>query len=326
MASTDARPVPQKNVAYRVIFPILDADGDLVTGAAGLDSEISKDQGTFADCTNEATEIATSSGVYLLDLTSTEMNADTVAIIVKTSTTGAKTAPIVLYPEETGDIRVNATALNGTTLTARDIGANVLLSAGTGTGQLDFTSGVVKANVTQFNGSNATSASGRPEVNTTHVGGTLQTARDLGASVLLSSGTGTGQISLSSGAVTVGTNNDKTGYSLSQSFPTNFASLSITAAGLVATTSNVKKNAAHAGFTFVMTDNIAHTPVTGRTVTATRSIDGAAFASCANAVAEVASGVYSIDLAAADVNGDFIMLRLTAVGADDLLLQIVTQP
>ncbi|NMC35014.1 MAG: hypothetical protein GYA36_21545, partial [Veillonellaceae bacterium] len=53
------------------------------------------------------------------------------------------------------------------------------------------------------------------DVNTKQVGGTTQTARDLGASVLLSSGTGTGQISLSSGAVTVGTNNDKTGYALS---------------------------------------------------------------------------------------------------------------
>lgn len=107
MASTDALPIPQKNVAYRVTFPILDADGDLVTGATGLDSEVSKDGGTFADCTNEATEIATSSGMYFLDLTATEMNADCVAIIVKTSSVGAKTTPIVLYPSENGDIKVN---------------------------------------------------------------------------------------------------------------------------------------------------------------------------------------------------------------------------
>jgi hypothetical protein len=113
MASGDARPVPQKNVAYRVTFPIFDADGDLVTGAASLDSEVSKDGGTFADCTNEATEIATSSGMYYLDLTSTEMNADTVAVIVKTGTAGAKTTPIVLYPEEAGDIRVNVTQISG---------------------------------------------------------------------------------------------------------------------------------------------------------------------------------------------------------------------
>ncbi|HWB15995.1 MAG TPA: hypothetical protein VG538_06265 [Vicinamibacterales bacterium] len=65
----------------------------------------------------------------------------------------------------------------------------------------DESSAVVPANVTQFGGTNGTFASGRPEVNTTHVGGISQTARDIGASVLLSSGTGTGQVSLSSGKV-----------------------------------------------------------------------------------------------------------------------------
>jgi hypothetical protein len=133
VASTDAKPVPQKNVAYRVYFAILDADGDLVTGATALDSEVSKDGGTFADCTNEATEIATSSGCYYLDLTSTEMNADSVVVIVKTSSSGAKTTPIFIYPEEAGDIRVNVTAYGGTA---------------------------------------GTFSSGRPEVNTTHAAGT----------------------------------------------------------------------------------------------------------------------------------------------------------
>lgn len=118
MASSDATAIPVKNQAYRVTFPILDADGDLVTGATGLDSEVSKDAGTFADCTNEATEIATSSGMYYLDLTATEMNADTVAIIVKTSSSGAKTTPIVLYPQEAGDIKVNLTYVNGVDITA----------------------------------------------------------------------------------------------------------------------------------------------------------------------------------------------------------------
>jgi hypothetical protein len=203
MASTDARPVPQKNVAYRVTFPILDADGDLVTGATGLDSEVSKDAGTFADCTNEATEIATSSGMYYLDLTSTEMNADCVAIIVKTSSSGAKTTPIILYPEEAGDIRVNVTQfggsngtfasgrpevntthLAGTSQTARDIGASVLLSSGTGTGQLDFTSGVVKGNVTQFGGSNITSASGIPEVKVNNIAAGAITATSIASDAI----------------------------------------------------------------------------------------------------------------------------------------------
>ena len=103
MAATDANPVPRKNVAYRWTFPIRDADGGLVTGATRLDSEVSKDGGTFADCTAEATEIATSSGMYYLDLSATEMNADTVAVIVKTSTVGAKTASAVFNPSEKAD-------------------------------------------------------------------------------------------------------------------------------------------------------------------------------------------------------------------------------
>jgi hypothetical protein len=197
MASTDAMPVPRKNTAYRITFPIFDADGDLVTGATGLDSEVSKDGGTFTDCTNEATEIATSSGMYYLDLTSTEMNADTVAVIVKTSSSGAKTTPIVMYPQEAGDIQVNVTYWNGTAVATPDTAGypKVTIKSGTGAGELSLSSGAV---IIQ---------SGT---------GTGQISLSSGA-VIVQSGTGTGQISLSGGAVTVGTNNDKTGYALSAS-------------------------------------------------------------------------------------------------------------
>lgn len=71
------------------------------------------------------------------------------------------------------------------------------------------------------------------DMNAAKIGGTVQTGRDLGASVLLSSGTGTGQVSLSAGAITVGTNNDKTGYALTQTFPSNFSSLGISAGGKI---------------------------------------------------------------------------------------------
>jgi len=114
MASTDALPVPRKNVAYRLAFAIYKNDGTLITGAAGLDSEVSKDMGTAADCTNEATEIATATGMYYLDLTSTEMNADSVAVVVKTSSTGAVIPTFFLYPQETGDIKVDVQSLLGT--------------------------------------------------------------------------------------------------------------------------------------------------------------------------------------------------------------------
>lgn len=112
MASSDATAIPIKNQAYRVTFPIFDADGDLVTGAAGLDSERSLDGANFADCASEAVEIGVASGMYYLDLTAGEMNADTVAVIVKTVTVGAKTTPIVLYPAEPTDIIVNVKAIS----------------------------------------------------------------------------------------------------------------------------------------------------------------------------------------------------------------------
>jgi hypothetical protein len=148
MASTDARPVPKRAVAYRVVFPILDADGDLVTGATGLDSEISVDQGTFVDCTNEATEIATASGMYYLDLTSAEMTGDCISVIIKTTSSGAKTTPIVLYPEEAGDIRVDATMISGDATAADNLEA-----AADGTGFNLGGGSVVAASVTGAVGS-----------------------------------------------------------------------------------------------------------------------------------------------------------------------------
>ena len=111
MAASDARPLPRKNTAFRVTFPIYNSSGDLVAGASGLDSEVSIDGGTFADCTNEATEIATSSGIYYLDLTAGELNGDTIAINIKS--TSNKTTTIVIYPEELGDIRVDVGQISG---------------------------------------------------------------------------------------------------------------------------------------------------------------------------------------------------------------------
>ena len=96
----NALPYPVYGVTFTIVFPMLDADGDLVTGATTPDSEISKNGDTFADCTNEATEIATSSGIYYLTLTGTELTTDIAAIIAKSATSGMKTTPIVLYPRK----------------------------------------------------------------------------------------------------------------------------------------------------------------------------------------------------------------------------------
>jgi hypothetical protein len=49
-------------------------------------------------------------------------------------------------------LQADTTQIGGTAQTARDLGASVLLSSGTGTGQLSITSGVVAANATQISG------------------------------------------------------------------------------------------------------------------------------------------------------------------------------
>jgi hypothetical protein len=88
---------------------------------------------------------------------------------------------------------------------------------------------------------------------------------------------------------------------------------------------NVRKNTALADFPFVMTDNVNHLPVTGKTVTCTRSIDGGTYASGTLAnVAEVANGSYTVDFGAGDLNGNTIMLRATASGCDDRFVTLIT--
>ena len=93
----NALPYPVYGVAWTVVFPLLDADGDPISPSSP-DSERSLNGDTFADCTNEATEIATSSGICYLTLTAAEMTADIVAVRIQS--TGAKTTVLTLYPRK----------------------------------------------------------------------------------------------------------------------------------------------------------------------------------------------------------------------------------
>ncbi len=102
MSSGDATYLPIKNTAYRAYFPILDADGDPVPGASGLDSEVSIDGASMADCTNEATYIADSAGSYYLDLVASEMNSSCSLAEIKSSAPG-KTTVLTMYPVEEAD-------------------------------------------------------------------------------------------------------------------------------------------------------------------------------------------------------------------------------
>ena len=89
----------------------------------------------------------------------------------------------------------------------------------------------------------------------------------------------------------------------------------------------VKKNSALSNFPFLMTDSTNHAPATGRTVTVTRSIDGGVFgAGSLSGGAEVGNGIYTINIAAADMNGNTIMLRMTAATCDDTFISMATYP
>jgi hypothetical protein len=123
-SANDAHPFPIYNARYRVIFPILDSDGDLVTAAGSLDSELSQDTGTFADATNEATEVATSSGMYYLDLVAGELDTKSTAIIVKS--TGGKTTPIVLYPVRLPVIRTGTAQAGAASTITLDSSASAI--------------------------------------------------------------------------------------------------------------------------------------------------------------------------------------------------------
>lgn len=124
----DAHEEPIYGAHYRVVFPMLDADGDLVAGATTPDSEVSIDQGTFADCTNEATEIATNSGMYYLDLTGAEMTGKCIAVIVKSATAGMKTTPLTFYPKRLKSIAAGTAQAGGaSTIT---LAANAILKDG----------------------------------------------------------------------------------------------------------------------------------------------------------------------------------------------------
>lgn len=222
-AAGDALDVPLYGAHFRLVFPIFDADGDLVVNAADIAApQVSTDCGNWVTCTNDTTEI-NNGGMYYLDLTGAEMSGKVVAVRITTSTSGAKTTPIVLYPKrlpvlETGTAQAGAagtiTLSNGAS--AQDDfynGCFLLCTNNDPAGVqyqarriVDYVGSTRVASVDSNWGTNPTSATTYtllvPE--TTQVAGWAGVplaAYDTAGypKVTLKSGTGTGEISLSSG-------------------------------------------------------------------------------------------------------------------------------
>lgn len=89
--------------------------------------------------------------------------------------------------------------------------------------------------------------------------------------------------------------------------------------------SGIRANMAFPGFSFPMVLAVDHsTAAPGLTVTGERSVDGASFAPVTGVISEVGSGVYSIDLTAADTNGAVITYKFSGPLANDTLITVIT--
>jgi len=243
------------------------------TPATG-DTKISKDGGNVANTTNNPAAVGgTGSALWTLTLTATELQAAVVDIQIIDSATkavedqffkiytyGNASAKIIVDLSDT--VRLGLTSLPNAAAEA----AGGLYTRGTGAGQINQP------------------ANGQVDANTVKIGGTTQTAGDVGSQVA---------------AIKAKTDLLPDG---------------------------IKKNTALSNFAFLMVDSTDHISAkTGLTITATRSIDGAAFAACANSASEISNGIYKINLANTDLNGDMIVLRFTGSGADDRLITIITE-
>lgn len=128
----------------------------------------------------------------------------------------------------TAQLGVNAVNHGGTAQTGRDIGASVLLSSGTGTGQLDITSGVAKANAVQLLGTAwlTPGVAGTPDVNAKLIAAVVPGSATIGTATNLTNAptagdfTATMKTSLNAATptVTAGTVSDKTGYALTAAY------------------------------------------------------------------------------------------------------------
>ena len=286
----------KQSTSVTVTFgPFVDAT-DGVTPETALtitqpDIQLSKNGGAFAQCSAAGTLVHDADGWYPKTLSTTDTNT-LGSLVVQIYESGALPVwrEFMVVPAQVWDSL---------------FGADVL--------QVD---------VAQWLGTAAATptVAGVPEVDVTHVGGTAQTAGDLKASL----NTIDDFLDTEIAAIQADTDDIQTRLPAALVGGRMDASVGAMAVPVTLTnTQGIKKNTALNNFEFAMYDS-AGDPKTGETVTAERSIDGAAFGACANSVVEVASGAYKINLATTDLNGDVVTFKFTSAGAKTQMVTIVT--
>lgn len=229
---------------------------DIKLFVAGATSEASKNSGG-------ATHIAAGRYYCVLDATDTATAGSGEINVVMSGALPVRRAftvlPALVYDSliaGSDNLQVDAVQLGGTNQTARDIGASVIAASVTGNvggdvvGSVASVSGAV-GSVTGNVGGNVTGSVGSVAGN---VGGNVtgsvaSVVGNVGGNVV-------GSVASVTAGVTVTTNNDKTGYSLTQAFPSNFSSLVISVGGLVSINTAQTLSAAR------LLDSVADTSLT----------------------------------------------------------------
>lgn len=148
---------PKKNTEFTLDFTLYKNDGTVIVDPGAITKKISKDEGAVADITAAITEEDTTYGQCSVVLSATEMNADRIWVYIKDDTSGCVPFTATLYTtaETLDEVKTDTAAI------LVDTGTDgVKISAGTGAGQLDFTSGVVKSNLVQILATALTETSG----------------------------------------------------------------------------------------------------------------------------------------------------------------------
>ncbi len=197
--------VPPKNAAGYILYTgLIDQSNTKVLKAnptiASGDFKVSIDGGAFANLSTLPTVTPAAGTSVKITLSGAEMTGDNIQIACIDAAgaewcdqfiniqTAARQIDDLAYPatsgrsmvvDASGLVDANAVKIGptgaGTAQTARDLGTSVLLSSGTGTGQLSISSGVVAADATKIN-SDATSAANLAKTTKVILRGTVQTS------------------------------------------------------------------------------------------------------------------------------------------------------
>jgi hypothetical protein len=104
MAAEDALTIPRYGEPYRIYFPVLHETGNV--SYAEVTAEVSLDGSTFTPTTNTPNDID-GTGYFYLELTEDEMLARAVIVNLSTESINHRTPPLIIYPEQPGDMRTH---------------------------------------------------------------------------------------------------------------------------------------------------------------------------------------------------------------------------